>query len=62
MYIQRRYPFRSVLIWTKRELIFFAILSSVYTLAYELLGIKWLQVPLAPVGLIGTAVAFMVGF
>jgi putative membrane protein len=43
-------------------LIFFAILSSVYTLAYELLGIKWLQVPLAPVGLIGTAVAFMVGF
>ena len=62
MYIQRRYPFRSVLIWTKRELIFFAILSSVYTLAYGLLGIKWLQVPLAPVGLIGTAVAFMVGF
>lgn len=62
MYIQRRYPFRSVLIWTKRELIFFAILSAVYTLAYELLGIKWLQVPLAPVGLIGTAVAFMVGF
>jgi putative membrane protein len=26
------------------------------------LGIKWLQVPLAPVALIGTAVAFMVGF
>lgn len=32
------------------------------TCLYELLNVKWLQVPLAPVGLIGTAVAFMVGF
>jgi len=62
MYTQRRYPFKSVLTWTKRELIFFTILSSAFTIAFELVGIKWLQVPLAPVGLIGTAVAFMVGF
>ncbi len=62
MYIQRRYPFKSVLIWTKRELIFFIILATVITALYDLLGIKWLQVPLTPVGLIGTAVAFMVGF
>ena len=32
------------------------------TILYDLLNIKWLQVPLTPVGLIGTAVAFMVGF
>lgn len=62
MYIQRRFPFKSVLIWTKRELIFFTILATVITVLYELIGIKWLQVPLTPVGLIGTAVAFMVGF
>jgi len=62
MYIQRRFPFKSVLIWTKRELIFFIVLSSIFTILYELVGIKWLQVPLTPVGLIGTAVAFMVGF
>ncbi|MBI1266167.1 MAG: hypothetical protein GC193_01925 [Cryomorphaceae bacterium] len=62
MYVQRRFPFKSVLMWTKREIIFFTILSAVFTIAFELLNIKWLQVPLAPVGLIGTAVAFMVGF
>ncbi|MFM1931150.1 MAG: hypothetical protein RL226_453 [Bacteroidota bacterium] len=62
MYVQRRFPFKSVLIWTKRELIFFTILSLIFTIAFELLGLKWLQVPLAPVGMIGTAVAFMVGF
>lgn len=62
MFTQRRFPFKSVIIWTKRELIFFVILSTVITVLYELLDIKWLQVPLTPVGLIGTAVAFMVGF
>ncbi len=62
MYVQRRYPFKSVLIWTRRELIFFAVLSTIFTVLYEALDIKWLQVPLTPGGLIGTAVAFMVGF
>ncbi|MCJ8289677.1 MAG: hypothetical protein HRT58_03945 [Crocinitomicaceae bacterium] len=62
MYVQRRFPFKSVLKWTKREIIFFTIFVSLFTTLYELLDIKWLQVPLAPVALIGTAVAFMVGF
>jgi putative membrane protein len=62
MYTQRRFPFKSVLVWTKREIIFFVILATVITVLYEILNIKWLQVPLTPVGLIGTAVAFMVGF
>ena len=62
MYTQRRFPFKSVLVWTKKELIFFFIFSTIVTVLYDLLGIKWLQIPLTPVGLIGTAVAFMVGF
>ncbi len=62
MYIQRRFSFRSVILWTKKELIFFVIIATIFTSLYELLNIKWLQVPLTPVGLIGTAVAFMVGF
>lgn len=62
MYIQRRFPFRSVLVWTKKEIVFFLVFVSLVTTLYELLNIKWLQVPLAPVALIGTAVAFMVGF
>ena len=62
MYVQRRYPFKAVLVWTRREIIFFTVFSTSVTVLYELLNIKWLQVPLAPVALIGTAVAFMVGF
>lgn len=62
MYTQRRFPFKAVLKWTRRELIFFTIMTTLITGLYELLGVKWLQVPLAPVALIGTAVAFMVGF
>ena len=62
MYVQRRFPLKGVLIWTKREIIFFTVFVTLITVLYELLDIKWLQIPLAPVGLIGTAVAFMVGF
>lgn len=62
MYIQRRFPFKSVLAWTKREIMFFIIQATLFTVLYDVLNIKWLQVPLTPVGLIGTAVAFMVGF
>lgn len=62
MYTQRRFPFKAVLSWTKREIIFFTVFSTLVTILYELLNIKWLQIPLAPVALIGTAVAFMVGF
>lgn len=62
MYVQRRFSFKNVLIWTKKEIIFFVVFATAVTALYELLDIKWLQVPLAPVALIGTAVAFMVGF
>jgi len=62
MYTQRRFPFKILLIWTKREIIFFTCYATLITILYEVLNLKWLQVPLTPVGLIGTAVAFMVGF
>ena len=62
MYVQRRFSFKSVLQWTGREIIFFTIFTTLITALYEALDLKWLQVPLAPVALVGTAVAFMVGF
>lgn len=62
MYVQRRFSFKNVLLWTKREIVFFTVFSTLVTVLYEILNIRWLQVPLAPVALIGTAVAFMVGF
>lgn len=62
MYTQRRYPFRSLIHWTHRELMFFTALSIIATVLYEYFNIKWLQIPFTPVGLVGTAVAFMIGF
>lgn len=62
MYTQRRFPFKGLLIWTRKELLFFILLSTIITTLFELLDVKWLQIPLTPVGLMGTAVAFMIGF
>ncbi len=62
MYIQRRFSFKSVIIWTKREILFFIAYTAIITALYEVFDVKWLQVPLSPVALIGTAVAFIVGF
>jgi putative membrane protein len=62
MYVLKRYKLSTIIRWTQRELIFFFILATVYTVLYEFLDLKWLQLPFAPIGIIGTAVAFMVGF
>lgn len=62
MYVQRRFPFKSLIKWTKKEILFFFIFATGVTALYEIVDIKWLQVPLGPIALIGTAVAFMVGF
>jgi putative membrane protein len=62
MYVLRRFSFAKVLVWTRKELLFFFLLATLVTVLYEALNIQWLQVPLAPVGLIGTAVAFLIGF
>jgi putative membrane protein len=62
MYTQRRFPMKGLLIWTIRETLFFIFFATVFTFLYKVVNIKWLQVPLVPVSLIGTAVAFMVGF
>jgi putative membrane protein len=51
-----------MLLWTSREIIFFTVFVTVITTLIELFSLQWLQVPLAPVALVGTAVAFLVGF
>lgn len=48
--------------WTRRELRFFIIWSLIVTVLYEVLGFQWLQVPWTALALIGTAVAFLIGF
>ncbi len=48
--------------WTKRETRFFLLIALVVTSLYELLDLQWLQLPWTPIALVGTAVAFLIGF
>ena len=62
MYTKKKYSFPTVLRWTRRELRFFILTSLIVTILYEIVGLKWLQVPWTALALIGTAVAFLIGF
>ncbi len=62
MYVKKQYHISTVLSWTKRYILIFFLLSVVPVILYELIGWKWLQLPWLPIGLIGTALAFISGF
>ena len=40
----------------------FIIISLVPVLLYQVVGMKWLHLPWLPIGLVGTALAFIIGF
>lgn len=53
----------SVIVWFSwKHVLFFTLYSLAIYLAYHKLGLKFIAVPFLPVGTIGTAVAFYVGF
>ncbi len=62
MYIRRNLPPSLILWFCAKHLAFFILLSSIVFFMYEMLGWKWVGIPFLPVGTIGTAVAFYVGF
>lgn len=62
MHSGRNYPLNQVLYWTRRDIAFLLLLATIPTLLYEFLHYKWLTIPWLPIALIGTAVAFIVGF
>ncbi len=62
MHAGRNYSLKEVLFWTRRDIAFLLLLATIPTLLYELGHFKWLTIPWLPIALIGTAVAFIVGF
>ena len=62
MYTNYKYTVKEVLIWTRHETLVFLALATLMTALYELLGLHWLQIPWTPLALVGTAVAFLIGF
>jgi ion channel-forming bestrophin family protein len=62
MHSGKYYSLKEVLNWTRRDVFFLLLIAAVPTSCYILLGWKWLALPWLPIALLGTAVAFVVGF
>jgi ion channel-forming bestrophin family protein len=62
MHAGKNFTFKEVLMWTRRDIYLLLIISAIPTVAYKLLDWKWLAIPWLPIALVGTAVAFVVGF
>jgi putative membrane protein len=57
-----RYSIADLALWTRVETLIFIAYAAVITGFFSLAGLHFLHVPWAPVAVIGTAVAFIVGF
>lgn len=62
MYIKPVYSLKIVLLWTRKYIYFFFLLSILPVILYDIVGLKWLYLPWLPIGLIGTSLAFITGF
>jgi len=62
MHAGKKFTIRQVLFWTRREIFIFLIVATVPTVLYQVFDFHWLVIPWLPVALIGTAVAFLIGF
>jgi putative membrane protein len=62
MLVKKRYSAKEMIKWTKTDIILFAVQAAIITGLYSLLGLTFLHIPWTPIALIGTALAFMIGF
>lgn len=62
MYTKKKYSVKDMALWTRSETLLFILLSVLFVFVYEYMDIKWLKLPWTPIALIGTAVAFVIGF
>ena len=62
MYTKHKYSFIDMLLWTRLEILIFLLVAIIPTSLFEVADLRWLQLPWTPIALIGTAVAFLIGF
>lgn len=62
MYIGKVYPFKEMAMWTRFETIWFIVIITFWAAVYYFFDLGWFRIPWASMALIGTAVAFMIGF
>ena len=62
MYTRKTFPIKGMIEWTRRYIYIFILLSVVPVVLYDVFDWKWIHLPWVPIGLLGTAVAFIVSF
>ncbi|MEO1514045.1 MAG: bestrophin family ion channel [Bacteroidota bacterium] len=62
MYTKKVYKAIDMAKWTRYETLFFFLLVLVVAGLYYFLELQWIKLPWTPLALIGTAVAFVIGF
>lgn len=62
MHAGRTYTLVETVGWTKKYIFIFIVIGAVPVVMHQVLGYEWLVIPWLPVALIGTAVAFIIGF
>ena len=62
MHIKKNYTALEMAWWTRFETLLFIAIIIVWIAAYYFFDLAWLKIPWTPLALIGTAVAFVIGF
>ncbi len=62
MHAGKRFTFKQVVYWTRRDIYFFIFYSTLITSLNYFLNVKWIIIPWVAIGLVGTAAAFLIGF
>ncbi|MFK7799325.1 MAG: bestrophin family protein [Aureispira sp.] len=62
MQTKKRYSFIELAVWTRFEFLLFLLIAIAWVALFYFLKIHWLKIPWTPLALIGTAVAFVIGF
>lgn len=62
MLTKKRYSIRNLISWTRWETLIFFCYATIITVLYALCDFTFLNLPWTPIALVGTAVAFVVGF
>ena len=62
MYTKRTYSIGTMLKWTRYDILWFLLISTIPVVLYTVFRWYWLHLPWLPIGLVGTAVAFIIGF
>jgi len=62
MHVKKTYTAFQMAIWTRYETLLFILIITICVSAYYFFDLTWLKFPWTPLALIGTAVAFVIGF